>query len=88
MNNTVELIESVCETYLTEIELLVRVPYEGELTDCYALGIYDENGLRSIRVVTYEDYHTIYDSGSTGTLTQKIENIHAIQIEDLLNNEL
>ena len=88
MNNIVEYIENVCHTHLTEVEILVRVPYEGELTDCYASAIYDENGIRSIRVVTYEDYHTIYESGSTGTLTQQIENIHAIQIEDLLNNEL
>lgn len=88
MNDKVEFIENVCEIHLTEVEILVRVPYDGELTDCYASAIYDDNGIRSMRVVTYEDYHTIYEDGSTGTITKQIDGEYVEQIEQLLNEQL
>lgn len=88
MNDKVEYIDSVCDNALREVEILVRVPYNGELTDAYASAIYDENGMRSMRVVTYEDYHTIYEDGSTGVLTKEIDGEYVEQIENLLLEEI
>ena len=88
MNNKVEFIESVCDNALREVEILVRVPYDDELTDAYASAIYDENGIRSIRVVTYDDYRTIYEDGSTGVLTKEIDGEYVEQIENLLLEEI
>ena len=88
MSSKVEFIESVCDNALREVEILVRVPYDGELTDAYASAIYDENGMRSMRVVTYEDYRTIYEDGSTGVLTKEIDGEYVEQIENLLLEEI
>ena len=41
-----------------------------------------------MRVVTYEDYHTIYEDGSTGTITKQIDGEYVEQIEQLLNEQL
>ena len=88
MNNKVEFIENVCEIHLKEVEILVKVPYEGELTDCWATAVYDENGMRSLQVKTYDEYDEIYLDNQFGTMTKQIDSEYVEQIEKLLNEQL
>lgn len=88
MNDKVEFIENLCEIHLTEVEILVKVPYNGELTDCYASAIYCGKSIRSMKVVTYEHYNTIYEYGESGVYTKEIDIVHIEQVVELLNKQL
>ena len=88
-NDKVELVEAVCDTNLREIEIIVSVPYNGESTECYARAVYDEDGMRSMDVVTYDDYHTIYRNGyNTNVYVEDIDAKYVKEIEELLNQQL
>jgi len=87
MNNKVEYIESVCDVNLREIQIVVNVPLYGELTKCYASGIYDDNGLRKVRVKTCDTYEIIHDQ-ECGIMDSRLDSVIVEQIEELLNEEL
>ena len=88
-NDKVEFVEAVCDINLREIEIIVKVPYNGKLTDCYARAVYDEDGMRSMNVVTFDNYHTIYRDGCNSDLfVYDIDAEYVEQIEELLNQQL
>jgi hypothetical protein len=87
MNDKVEYIELACDANLREIEIVVNVPFNGKLTKCYALGIYDDNGLRTLRVTTWDTYEVIHDE-EHGSMDSRLDADTAEQIEELLNKQL
>ena len=88
-NDKVELVEAVCDINLREIEIIVKVPYNGELTDCYALAVYDDNGMRSMVVTTHDEGHTVYEDDPIGVIHNQLDDpSSAEEIEKLLNEQL
>lgn len=88
-NDKVEFVEAVCDTNLREIEIIVKVPYNGELTDCYASAVYDDNGMRSMVVTTHDEGHTVYEDDPLGVIHNQLDNSsYTEEIEELLNQQL
>ena len=88
-NDKVEFVEAVCDTNLREIEIIVKVPYNGELTDCYASAVYDESGMRCMRVSKCDDYDTIFEDGYICNISvEDIDAEYVEQIKELLDKTL
>ena len=91
MNDTVEYVELVCDANLREIEIVVNVPFNGELTMCYARGVYNDDGLIEVRVTTWDDYEDIYHdalSGLTDFNHRDFDEEYVEQIVELLDKQL
>ena len=88
-NDKVELVEAVCDISLREIEIIVKVPYNGELTDCLASAVYDDNGMRSMVVTTHDQGHTVYEDDYLGVIHNQLDDPSSTEeIEELLNQQL
>jgi len=87
-NDKVEFVEAVCDTNWRMIQIIVKVPYNGELTDCYASAVYDDNGMRSMSVHTL-DQDTVYEDDHIGVIHNQLDDSsHTEDIERLLNKQL
>ncbi len=84
-----EFIEVSVEMDIKEIEIVVNVPYEGEITKCYALGVYDQDGLRSLRITKFDDYEELYGDDVHGIMNTRLLDHESVgQIEELLEEQL
>lgn len=88
MNDKVEYIEFVCDTNIREIEIAVNVPLYGGLTMAYARGVFDEIGLRELRVTIGDDYKEIYHDNQGLVFVNHIDKEYVEQIKELLNKQL
>ncbi len=85
----VEFIEVSSEKDIKELEIEVNLLYNGEPTTCYALGVYDQDGLRSLRVITCDDYTEIYsDDVHVQGHNEGLDLEYIEQIEQLLEEQL
>ncbi len=85
----VEFIEVSLELDIKELEIEINMLYNGELTKCYALGVYDQDGLRSLKITRDDDYTEIYsDDVHIQGHNQGVDLEYIEQIEQLLEEQL